>query len=95
MNPEPSPREYLRKARTLLRIRREEALKYPCEKRPPVLNNHVERDVVFGLWEKTQPPRSGDVSAEDHLKRLKAEFRQVSMADKVQLYEQYRVQFKR
>ena len=88
--PEPSPSEYLRKARTLLRIRREAALQFSCEKKPPVLESHHTHEVVFYEWfAKAHPPSSGhiyDKANREYLKQLKAQYEQVPMAQKVEAY---------
>ena len=87
--PEPSPREYLRKARMLLLQRREDALKYPCEKQPPTLCK-VKREIVFYEWfARVRPPSTGHIFDEDngdYCKQLKAEFKAMPMADKVKEY---------
>ena len=88
--PEPSPREYLRKARALLRIRREEALRFPCEREPPTLSSQLERDIVFHHWSRTQPAPADGTSGDDHYDHLEAEFRKVSKAEKLRMYIRWR-----
>ena len=88
--PEPSPREYLRKARTLLRIRREEALRYSLERKPPILE-HMQLEVVFNDWWRKQPGVSDDdarttMRDRDQYERLKADFQKIPMAEKLSMY---------
>jgi hypothetical protein len=88
--------EYLLKARRYLRLAREDALRYPCEKEAPVLYGD-KLEIACHEWCKKNAPGTSlscwgidsdsDGGDLDPATKAAAErFAQVSMADKVQLY---------